>query len=111
VSPGYQRWESFAGAVATAAFDPPPTSRNRSAHTDIVERMVPVNPHYQLWVEDSGDTQSTSLLLTMGANASGIAWPEQLIGRLAEHHRVIRYDHRDTGRSTWSIRHPPLRCT
>jgi pimeloyl-ACP methyl ester carboxylesterase len=65
--------------------------------------MVPVSPHYQLWVEDRGDTQSTSLLLIMGANASGIAWPEQLVDRLAEHHRVIRYDHRDTGRSTWSF--------
>jgi pimeloyl-ACP methyl ester carboxylesterase len=39
----------------------------------------------------------------MGANASGIAWPEQLADTLAEYHHVIRYDHRDTGRSTWSF--------
>jgi pimeloyl-ACP methyl ester carboxylesterase len=35
-----------------------------------------------------------------GANASGVAWPDALVDRLAAQHRVIRYDHRDTGRST-----------
>jgi pimeloyl-ACP methyl ester carboxylesterase len=36
----------------------------------------------------------------MGANSSGLVWPDALLARLAESHRVIRYDHRDTGRST-----------
>ena len=36
----------------------------------------------------------------MGANASGLAWPDALVSRLAERHWVLRYDHRDTGRST-----------
>ncbi len=36
----------------------------------------------------------------MGANASGVAWPESLVARLARQHWVVRYDHRDTGRST-----------
>jgi len=29
------------------------------------------------------------------------AWPDVLMRTLGEHHRVIRYDHRDTGRSSW----------
>lgn len=68
-----------------------------------MERMVRVDPHYQLWVEDRGDPEATALLLIMGANASGIAWPTPLVDQLAEHHRVMRYDHRDTGRSTWAF--------
>ncbi|HEX6402687.1 MAG TPA: alpha/beta hydrolase [Pseudonocardiaceae bacterium] len=62
--------------------------------------MVQVDADYRLWVEDQGDPETTALLLIMGANASGIAWPQPLVDRLVEHHRVVRYDHRDTGRST-----------
>ncbi len=65
-----------------------------------VERRVCVDDHYQLWVEDRGDPHATPLLLIMGANASGVAWPESLIAQLAGQHRVLRYDHRDTGRSS-----------
>ena len=36
----------------------------------------------------------------MGANASGLAWPESFVDRLTERHCVVRFDHRDTGRST-----------
>ncbi len=43
-----------------------------------MERMVRVDPHYQLWVEDRGDPEATALLLIIGANVSGIAWPEPL---------------------------------
>jgi pimeloyl-ACP methyl ester carboxylesterase len=68
-----------------------------------VQRMVRADAHYQLWVEDRGHPQVTPLLLIMGANASGVAWPESLFDRLAGQHRVVRYDHRDTGRSTWAF--------
>jgi pimeloyl-ACP methyl ester carboxylesterase len=64
----------------------------------MAEHRVEVDPHYTLWVEERGD--GTPLLLIMGANASGLAWPDGMVERLAEHHRVVRYDHRDTGRST-----------
>ncbi len=64
------------------------------------ERTVAVDPHYTLWVQERGDPTGTPLLLIMGANASGVAWPDALVDRLAARHRVIRYDHRDTGRST-----------
>ncbi|MBV8996779.1 MAG: alpha/beta hydrolase [Pseudonocardiales bacterium] len=62
--------------------------------------MVQVGGDYRLWVEDRGNPEATPLLLIMGANASGLAWPESLVDRLTERHRVVRYDHRDTGRST-----------
>jgi pimeloyl-ACP methyl ester carboxylesterase len=65
-----------------------------------VERMVDVGADCRLWVEDRGDPAATPLLLIMGANASGVTWPRSLLDRLAAHHQVVRYDHRDTGRST-----------
>jgi pimeloyl-ACP methyl ester carboxylesterase len=75
-----------------------------------VERMVRVDDHYQLWVEDRGDPRATPLLLIMGANASGVAWPESLIAQLAGQHWILRYDHREPaalrGRSTPT----PMRC-
>ncbi len=73
-----------------------------------VERFVDVAPGVRLWAEyipagaaEPGEP-GEPILLVMGANASGIAWPDTLVERLTEHHPVIRYDHRDTGRSTWT---------
>jgi pimeloyl-ACP methyl ester carboxylesterase len=70
------------------------------APVEAVEHTVVVDLHYTLWVEERGDPNRTPLLLIMGANASGLAWPDVLVDRLAARHRVVRYDHRDTGRST-----------
>ena len=43
----------------------------------------------------------SSWLLIMGAMASGVWWPRSFCAQLANRGRfVIRYDHRDTGRST-----------
>jgi len=64
------------------------------------ERWVAAAPGVRLWAEATGDPGAPPFLLVMGANASGLAWPDALVARLAEHNRVIRYDHRDTGRST-----------
>jgi pimeloyl-ACP methyl ester carboxylesterase len=68
-----------------------------------VERFVDVAPGVRLWAEDiapTGPHPGEPLLLVMGASSSGLVWPDELVALLAEHHRVIRYDHRDTGRST-----------
>lgn len=69
-------------------------------------RMVDVADGVQVWAEESGDPRGTPLLLVMGANASSATWPPGLLDRLGAHHRVIRYDHRDTGRSTASDGEP-----
>jgi 10-carbomethoxy-13-deoxycarminomycin esterase/esterase len=74
----------------------------------MAERRV-VSGDVELWSEDFGDPRNPALLLIMGANASGVAWPEEFIARLvAGGHHVLRYDHRDTGRSTCRdfARHP-----
>ncbi len=68
-----------------------------------MERFVDVAPPYRLWVEEVGGRSAPPLLLIMGANAGAMGWPDPLVDLLARRHRVIRYDHRDTGRSTWAF--------
>lgn len=52
----------------------------------------------RLWSEERGAGAPT--LLIMGTATQSIGWPEPLVDRLAEGgRRVIRFDHRDTGRS------------
>ncbi|MCQ0024545.1 alpha/beta fold hydrolase [Streptomyces somaliensis DSM 40738] len=75
------------------------------------EHFVDAAPGVRLWVEERGDPEASALLLVMGAQASGLGWPDELVDALAAHHRVIRYDHRDTGRSTWSYETEPYAIT
>ncbi|MGY1705597.1 alpha/beta fold hydrolase [Geodermatophilus sp. SYSU D00697] len=77
-----------------------------------MEHRIPVAPDVELWAEErggtgGGDRTATPMLLVMGANASGVTWPDTLVDRLAEQHRVVRYDHRDTGRSTRAFERRP----
>jgi pimeloyl-ACP methyl ester carboxylesterase len=52
-------------------------------------------------VETFGDRVDPAIVLSMGANASMVWWPESLCVSLAERgYFVVRYDHRDTGRSS-----------
>jgi pimeloyl-ACP methyl ester carboxylesterase len=54
-----------------------------------------------LFTESLGDRNAPAVLLIMGAMASGVWWPGSFCAQLAGAGRfVIRYDHRDTGRST-----------
>lgn len=59
-----------------------------------------IRPDVTLWFDEHGPADASPLLLVMGAASSGLHWPDALVERLAEQHRVIRYDHRDTGAST-----------
>ncbi|GAA3929635.1 alpha/beta fold hydrolase [Actinomadura viridis] len=55
----------------------------------------------ELWTEEFGDPSHPPVLLVMGSMSQGVVWPDALVGRLAAGgRRVIRYDHRDTGRSS-----------
>ena len=74
-------------------------------------RYVDVAPGIRLWADVTGYPDASPLLLVMGANAAGLAWPDELVARLAERHRVIRYDHRDTGRSTRAFADRPYPIT
>ncbi|MEU5341447.1 alpha/beta hydrolase [Streptomyces sp. NPDC020766] len=76
-----------------------------------MERLVDAAPGIRLWVEDRGSADASPLLLIMGAQASGLGWPDELVEMLASRHRVIRYDHRDTGRSTWPFDQRPYPLT
>ncbi|MEV0650722.1 alpha/beta fold hydrolase [Phytomonospora sp. NPDC050363] len=59
------------------------------------------NNGIELWTESFGDPRDPAILLVMGSMSQGVVWPDGLVGRLAAAGRyVIRYDHRDTGRST-----------
>lgn len=59
-----------------------------------------------LEVEVQGE--GTPLLLIMGIGAQLYLWPDSLCQRLVERgFQVIRYDHRDIGRSTW-LDHLPV---
>ncbi|MFM9457946.1 alpha/beta fold hydrolase [Streptomyces europaeiscabiei] len=73
------------------------------------QRFVQVGPAVRLWSEVRGDPRDSTLLLIMGAGASGLGWPEGLVDALAVRHHVIRYDHRDTGRSSLSFDTHPYR--
>ncbi|WP_414583159.1 alpha/beta fold hydrolase [Scytonema sp. PCC 10023] len=64
------------------------------------EKILNVNG-VEICTESFGNPQNPTILLMMGATASMIWWDEEFCHRLADQKRfVIRYDNRDTGRST-----------
>jgi pimeloyl-ACP methyl ester carboxylesterase len=65
----------------------------------VPERMIEVDG-VELCTESFGDPADPPILLIMGMGASMLWWEEGLCRMLADGGRyVIRYDHRDTGRS------------
>lgn len=66
----------------------------------MAERVVETG-EVRLWSEDLGDPAAPPIFLIMGANASAMGWPDEFVELLVGGgYRVIRYDHRDTGKST-----------
>jgi pimeloyl-ACP methyl ester carboxylesterase len=64
------------------------------------ERLLEING-VELCVETFGNAAHDAVLLIDGAAASMLWWEAELCERIAAHDRfVIRYDNRDTGRST-----------
>ena len=65
----------------------------------MAQRMIEANG-VELCAEAFGDPRDPPILLIMGIGASMLWWEEGFCGLLADGGRfVIRYDHRDTGRS------------
>lgn len=64
------------------------------------EKLLDLNG-VELCVETFGRPDNPAVLLVAGASASMLWWEAELCERIASRERfVIRYDHRDTGRST-----------
>lgn len=58
--------------------------------------------------DTAGPADGLAVLLVMGLGSQMIAWPPQLIEPLADAGlRVVWFDNRDVGRSTWLDQHPP----
>lgn len=54
-----------------------------------------------LWVDDQGPADGEPVLLVAGADSPGFRWTPTIVDPLvAAGHRVVRFDHRDCGRST-----------
>ena len=69
---------------------------------DVSERMIDADG-VALCTESFGDPADPPILLVMGIGTSMLWWDERFCRMLAEGRRlVVRYDHRDTGRSVTS---------
>ena len=73
----------------------------------LAERMIEANG-VELCTEPFGDPADPPILLVMGMGGSMLWWEDGFCRMLADGRRfVIRYDHRDTGRSvTYEPGHP-----
>lgn len=64
------------------------------------ERFVASGP-LRIWAEAAGEPELPAVLMVAGSAAQGISCPDALVERLLERGvQVIRFDHRDTGRSS-----------
>jgi pimeloyl-ACP methyl ester carboxylesterase len=67
----------------------------------LTEEKFIASGEVRLWAERFGSPDDPAVLLIMGTSAQGIGWPDELVDALvAGGRQVIRFDHRDTGRST-----------
>lgn len=77
------------------------------ADEHVAERMIEANG-VELCTDAVGHPGNPPVLLVMGMSASMVWWEDEFCARLAQGRRfVIRYDHRDTGRSvTYQVGRP-----
>lgn len=77
-----------------------PVYKRRMTNTVWDGRWVEVPGLGRLWSEACGPQNGPPVLLIMGAMNPGLVWPPALVQALVDGGcRVLRYDHRDTGRS------------
>jgi pimeloyl-ACP methyl ester carboxylesterase len=63
--------------------------------------MMVYNKDIEICTESFGDASDPAILLIMGATASMVWWDDRFCKKIADHgFYVIRYDNRDTGKST-----------
>ena len=73
-----------------------------------MKEKVVVDKAISLYTESFGDPAHEPIILIMGAMSSAVWWPDEFCSQLAKMGRyVIRYDHRDTGKSTSYERQAP----
>lgn len=66
-----------------------------------MEKQITTEDKLTLWSEAFGKPTDRPLLLIMGAMNQGVFWPDEFCRKLADAGNfVIRYDHRDTGKSS-----------
>lgn len=66
------------------------------------ELVAPLGPDLELCYQTFGSPDGEPLLLVMGLGGPMTWWPRELCTLLAERgFHVVRYDNRDTGRSSW----------
>ncbi len=67
----------------------------------MTRQLIQTN-HIYLWCETFGKREYTPILLIQGSGAQGILWLSEFCEKLAQNgFYVIRYDHRDTGQSSY----------
>ena len=72
------------------------------------EQFCDVGRGITLCYEEFGDSSGTPMLLIMGLGTQMIGWPEEFCERLAGRgFRIVRFDNRDSGRSTFVDGPPP----
>ena len=61
----------------------------------------------KIWFEEFGESSNETILLIMGANANCKQWPQEFIDELvSKNFRVVRFDNRDVGKSSWLGKEP-----
>ncbi|EPG8346829.1 alpha/beta fold hydrolase, partial [Klebsiella oxytoca] len=79
----------------------PKTKLYEKPEGNTMEAKVVNDNDISLYTESFGNSAHEPIILVMGAMSSAVWWPDDFCAQLASMDRyVIRYDHRDTGKST-----------